>query len=257
MDLRQGLGQIAIALVGDDDAGAGLGDQEVRAGDADIGIDIFLPQFGARLIQQGARLLQRAIRVEMVVRLMKGFRHLVFSHVDRRRDNMARRLVAQLDDVFAQVGLDRLNIVRFEIGVEADLLGDHRFALGRRPGVDRTADVEDDAACVFRRGRPMHRAPGLPHLGLEGFEVEIEMRQRVVLDLAALVAQRLELRQAGGRGGAVDDEAAFHLVERGLQRLVGERFAGVLLEPGRRRFHSACPSPIAGSSVMPASTSAT
>ena len=33
----QGLRQVAVALVGDDDRGAGLGDQEVRAGDADVG----------------------------------------------------------------------------------------------------------------------------------------------------------------------------------------------------------------------------
>jgi len=38
MDLGQGLGQIAVALVGDDDGGAGLGDQKVRAGDADVGV---------------------------------------------------------------------------------------------------------------------------------------------------------------------------------------------------------------------------
>ena len=34
---RQGLRQIAVALIGDDDAAAGLGDQEIGAGDADIG----------------------------------------------------------------------------------------------------------------------------------------------------------------------------------------------------------------------------
>jgi hypothetical protein len=32
-----GLRQVAIALVGDDDRRAGFGDQEIRAGDADIG----------------------------------------------------------------------------------------------------------------------------------------------------------------------------------------------------------------------------
>ena len=35
--LGQDLRQVAVALVGDDDRGAGLGDEEIRAGDADIG----------------------------------------------------------------------------------------------------------------------------------------------------------------------------------------------------------------------------
>ena len=41
MDARQGLRQIAVALVGDDDAGAGLGDQKIGAGDPDIGGEEF------------------------------------------------------------------------------------------------------------------------------------------------------------------------------------------------------------------------
>ena len=42
MHARQDLRQVAIALIGDDDRGAGLGDQEVGAGDADIGGKVFL-----------------------------------------------------------------------------------------------------------------------------------------------------------------------------------------------------------------------
>ena len=42
--LRQRLREVAVALVGDDDRGAGLGDQEVGAGDADIGGEEFLAQ---------------------------------------------------------------------------------------------------------------------------------------------------------------------------------------------------------------------
>ncbi len=59
---RQGLRQVAVALVGDDDAAAGLGDQEVGAGDADIGGQEFLPQPGARLGQDVAPLVEHAVR---------------------------------------------------------------------------------------------------------------------------------------------------------------------------------------------------
>jgi hypothetical protein len=61
MHARQGLGQVAIALVRDDDAAAGLGDQEVGAGDADIGGEEFLAQLGARFGQDVAAFVENAI----------------------------------------------------------------------------------------------------------------------------------------------------------------------------------------------------
>ena len=55
---------------------------------------------------------------------------LLLREMHRRRDDVARRLVAELDDVFAEIGLDRRDAVRLEVIVDADLLGDHRLALG-------------------------------------------------------------------------------------------------------------------------------
>ena len=37
VDARQELGEVAVAFIGDDHRRAGLGDQEIRAGDADVG----------------------------------------------------------------------------------------------------------------------------------------------------------------------------------------------------------------------------
>ncbi len=47
MRLGQDLRQVAVALVGDDDRGAGLGDEKIRARDADIG--------GKKALAQNAR----------------------------------------------------------------------------------------------------------------------------------------------------------------------------------------------------------
>ena len=52
VDARQDLRQVAVALVGDDDRGAGLGDQEIGAGDADIGGEEAVAQDAARLGEQ-------------------------------------------------------------------------------------------------------------------------------------------------------------------------------------------------------------
>ena len=82
--------------------------------------------------------------------------------------------------------------------VDPDLLGDHRFALGHRPRAGRAADAEDDVARLVGVAGEMHM-PAAAHLLLVGFQVEIEMRERVVLDVPRRVAQRLEFRQPLGR----------------------------------------------------------
>ncbi len=120
---------------------------------------------------------------------------LVLGEMDGRRDDVARRLVANLDDVFAEIGLDRLDAVLLEVVVERDLLRDHRLALGDGPGADPLADVEHDVARLRRGLGVVHLAAGLADLLLVGLEVEVEMGERVVLDVAGAFAQPLELGQ--------------------------------------------------------------
>ena len=84
----------------------------------------------ARLGEQLDGLGEVALGVEMRVHAAEIALHLRRVEMHGRRDDVARHLVAQLDDVFAEVGLDRPDAGRFERGVEPDLLGDHRLALG-------------------------------------------------------------------------------------------------------------------------------
>ncbi len=145
--------------------------------------------------------------------------------------------------------------------VEADLLGDHRLALGHHLGAARLADAEDDRDRFVGVARVMHVAARLDDLALVGFEIEIEMGERVVLDRAGAVAQRVEFRQPRRGVGAPADEVP-RVRQRALQALVVERVVDIVLEArrGGGDAHFACASagsPIAGSSVMPASTSAT
>jgi hypothetical protein len=65
------------------------------------------------------------------------------------------------------------------------------------------ADLEDRLRASSASAAPMHLAAILDDLALEALEIEVEIGQRMVLDLARLVAQRLELGQAGGRVGAL------------------------------------------------------
>ena len=97
---------------------------------------------------------------------------------------------------------------------------------------------------------------------LVGFEIKIEMLQRMFLDVARRIAQRLEFRQFGRRERAALDEAGAQIVQSLLQRRVLQRLMRVLFElrrgrvNGHRRASALVPA-IGGVSVMPASTSAT
>ena len=93
----------------------------------------------------------------------------------------------------------------------------------RAPG--RLADVQHRGARVLGRGAPVHFAPGRQQLRFPGFQVEIQVGQGVVLDVARGVAQRLELRQRRHRAGAPRHE---------LRARVGQR----LLQARRRRWRA-------------------
>jgi hypothetical protein len=98
------------------------------------------------------------------------------------------------------------------------------------------------------------------HLALELFEVEVEVGQGVVLDVAGAIAQRLELGQALGRLTTAFGEADLQLGKRVLQIGVGECCVDIVLEVMGGGFHQRLPgsgSPIDAWSPMPASTSAT
>ena len=80
------------------------------------------------------------------MRLAKFLLDVLRREMDRRRDDVGRRFAAQLNDVLAKVGLDRLDPRPLEGMVEVDLLGDHRLALGDAFRAHGLAEVDDDLA---------------------------------------------------------------------------------------------------------------
>src|SRR5919108_251963 len=106
---------------------------------------------------------------------------LALGDVQRRADDVARHLVAELDDVFAEIGLDRLDAVLLEEIVDADLLADHGLALGDRLGAGLAAEAQDGLARGLGVAAPMDLAARRLHLRLELQQVLIEMTEDVVL----------------------------------------------------------------------------
>ena len=105
------LRQVAVALVGDDDRGAGLGDEKIRAGDADVGREEAVAQDHARLGEQGLRLDQIAVGGQMRVHAAEVRLDLLLGEMHRRHDDVRGQLVADLHEVFAEIGLDRRDAV--------------------------------------------------------------------------------------------------------------------------------------------------
>ncbi len=105
---------------------------------------------------------------------------------------------------------------------------------------------------------PVDVAAALDDLLLVFLEIEVEVGQDVVLDVAGLVAQVVEFGEFVAGGGAFGDEAVAAAAQRELEVLVVERAAGVGLERGGGGFVEAhAGSPMAGVSRSPASTSTT
>ena len=152
--------------------------------------------------------------------------------MERRSNDMAGQLVAKLDDVLAKVGFHRGDAGAFQVVVDGDLLADHRFSLRHRPRAGGLADVQYRLARILRRGAPVHLATRGQQLRFPGFQVEIQVGQRVVLDVARGVAQRLELRQRRHRAAAPRHELRPRVGQRLLQRDVGDGARGVALEVG-------------------------
>src|SRR5208282_6240055 len=137
---------------------------------------------------------------------------------------------------------------------------DHRLALGDRFRAERPAEVDDDRPRLLGVLRVMNVAAAFAHLAFVGFEIEVEMEERMVLDRARAVPKGLELGQTfGGRDSSKGEVA--RVDKCALQARIGQRVVDVALElrRGRDLTHrpgSPCGSPIAGPSAMPARTSA-
>src|SRR5579871_4919114 len=134
------------------------------------------------------------------MRLPKAFFPILAIEVKRRTDDVTRRLLAQLQNVFAEIGLDRRNAVLLQVVVDCDLLRDHRLALGDRLRAGLLADRENRLTGVGGGGAPMNLAARPLDVCRPCLEIEVEIGERMILDVARDIAQALELRQ-GGSGG--------------------------------------------------------
>ena len=122
----------------------------------------------------------------------------------------------ELDDVFAQVGLEHADAGGLQGMVQADLLGRHALGLDRQLHPMPRGDVEQDAPGFLGIPRPVHLAarPGDRPLGL--LQIVIEVRDGVQADIVAGLAQLLPVLVAEGihQGRPVAQELGGGLLHR-------------------------------------------
>jgi len=125
MDPRQGGDQPGVALIGDQADGAGLGNREIGAGDAHVGLGELAAQFPPCDLDQ-------FFDIRFLVGpgdVGKEVAYLIAGEMDRRHDHVRWSFMAELDDPLAEIGLGHFEPMVFEGMVEQRLLGGHRLRL--------------------------------------------------------------------------------------------------------------------------------
>ena len=191
------LREVAVALVGDDHRGAGLGDQEVRPGDADLGGEEFLaqdacaPRPGARPARRdcgpSADGCGRGGSPASICALRRCTAGMMMC------DGISWRSWMMYSPRSVSIGAMPFCSRKSLRPISSPTID---LPLVTVRGADLPAEIEHDARAHPRRvARVVHVAALRRHPRLVGLEIEVEMRQRVVLDVAGGVAQRLELGQ--------------------------------------------------------------
>ena len=121
-----------------------------------------------------------------------GLRILATSlaQVNRRRHQVRRSLASDLNNVFAEIGLDRLDTGGLESRIEVDLFGSHRLAFHDALCAAVAQDADDDLAGVDAVGGEMNLAATLAHVGFERFQMLVQIGQGGVLDRPGFVAHQ-------------------------------------------------------------------
>ena len=209
MGLWHGGGHSPVALVGDEDEGSGLGDDEVRAGDAHVGLDELVAEFApggvCELFDAGVGVGSQSLVEEGV--------HVGLGHVNGGDDDVVGRLSRELDEVFAEVGLDGLDLLFGELAVEVHFLGEHGLALDDGTDALLPGEVED----VLGGGVGVLGEEDLAARALDVFgghvEVVVEVFYGVGLDAPGAVAEAFPVGGCGGLFEAALIEAAVEGLE--------------------------------------------
>src|ERR1700737_2198161 len=158
--------------------------------------------------------------------------------MDGGRDYVRGAFAAQLDDIFAEVGLDHLEAGLLEGRVEREFLRGHRLALDHAFGAAFAGDFQDIVAHLGGIcGDENLASVGLEPL-LELDQEFVEAADGVVLDAARGIALVVETGELAADLVEVLEVAAGRAFELAAQFGVGDAAAASLKEIRFRRYAS-------------------
>src|SRR5579862_1536909 len=237
--LRHRARQASVAFVLDDDQRAGFRDRKIDSCNAEVRRQKNRAQSRARFGREFFRL-GRVLDAELVGEELAD---IFLRQVNGGRDDVRRALAAKLHNVFAKIGLDRVDPGVRERVVEIDFLGRHRLALDDVPCALGLRERDDIVA-------RLDSILGEKHLTSIRFEFRsqidqqfVEMSDRVGLDsmcrLALLVVRRevrFDLREVieMTRAGALELAPQLVVAARGAARLDDILGFGKFRHPGCR-----------------------
>ncbi|OQA32872.1 MAG: hypothetical protein BWY57_01638 [Betaproteobacteria bacterium ADurb.Bin341] len=181
MQAWQGCHHAAIALIGHQRRRTGFRHQKIGAADAHIGREEMLAQDAARLARQRRDI---ALARQTVVR-DKQIGHFFLGLVHRRRNDMGRGFPGQLNDVFAQIGLDRLDPGSGEGRIQIGLFREHRLRLDDFPDTMLPRQIDQQAGHLVAIARPQHFGAGRLRPRLEQFQPDIQIVDNPIADFLA------------------------------------------------------------------------
>ena len=215
-----------VALIGDQAQRPRLGYTEIDAGHPDGGGQKDLPQ---RLARRPGEITHLGGHLQPQF-AQERLGHCLSAQMQRRSEDVAGRFVTQLDNVFAQIGLNGLDPDLLQRRIEADLLGQHRLGLGHPGGTAPLGDVHHDLTGFFGGGGLVHLHAPLAQPLREESQVRIQPVQRHLADGARMLAQVLDVVQScpGLPSGPLPTLGV--AIQRALQRRIAQGAVGAVEE---------------------------
>ena len=135
-------------------------------------------------------------------------------------------MASQLDDVFAEISFDGLDARLFQSRIEMDLLGRHRLRLHDARSAALANQVDNNLARRCPVLGPVNLSTPLLNTFFERFEMNMQVRERFVLDLPGALSHQVGIRQKLPGLAVSLTERVAQLAEDDLQARRAEGFIG-------------------------------
>ena len=211
MNLRRGHAEAGVSLVCHEDNASALCGNEVATRDDCLCLHVFLPQEDAGAAGDDFWVVIEIVSDAFPFESAGDFTAVL---VNDRADNVGGDIVIELNDELPEIGLEALDTVFRQVGVQMDLLRSHRLRF-RHPGdLALLQDLEDGLLRVV----PTIGEVDVHSIALQGvlclLKVLVQMMQGVILDPPRelpkrvrifVVVEKDSLPLLGAGGGTTDD----------------------------------------------------